>query len=133
MAKRQRPRASSRSSGHRGTRPGVRPAAAPSRTGGLSQTEEARAAEIESQIVAREQAVVAERGRARERRRTEGVPRDEVEPRPRGGASLLAIRGEQEYTYVVRDVRRIITVGGSLVGVLLILFLVIEVFGIIHI
>lgn len=133
MAKRQRPRASSRSNAHRGARPGARPAAAPSRTGGLSRSEEARAAEIEADIVAREQATVAERSRARDRRRTEGSFRDEVEPRPRGGASLLAIRGEQEYTYVVRDVRRIITVGGSLVGVLLILFLVIEVFGIIKI
>lgn len=133
MAKRQRPRAGSRSSGHRGPRPAGRPATAPSRAGGLSRTEEARAAEIEAQIVAREEAAVAERGRTRDRRRTEGSLRDEVEPRPRGGASLLAIRGEQEYTYVVRDVRRIITVGGSLVGVLLILFLVIEVFGIIKI
>ena len=133
MAKRQRSRSSSRSSTQRGARPAGRPAAAPSRTGGLSRTEEARAAEIEAEIVAGERAAEAERGRARDRRRTEGGFRDQVEPRPRGGASLLAIRGEQEYTYVVRDVRRIITVGGSLVGVLLILFLVIEVFGIIKI
>lgn len=131
MAKRQRPRASSRS-GNRGSRPGARPTAAPPRSGGLSASEEARAAEIEAQIIAREQVAENERGRARDRRRTESQPRDEVAPRTRSG-SLLAIRGEQEYAYVVRDVRRILTVGGSLVGVLLVLWLLIEVIGIIHI
>ena len=131
MAKRQRPRAGSRS-GNRGSRPGSRPASAPLRTGGLSSSEEARAAEIEAQIVAREQAAANERGRARDRRRTEDHLRDEAAPRTRTG-SLLAVRGEQEYAYVVRDVRRIVTVGGSLLGVLLALWIVIEVLGVIHI
>lgn len=131
MAKRQRPRAGSRS-GNRGSRPGSRPAAAPLRTGGLSKSEEARAAEIEAQIVAREQAAENERGRARDRRRTEDHLRDDAAPRTRTG-SLLAIRGEQEYAYVVRDVRRIVTVGGSLLGVLVALYIVIEVLGVIHI
>lgn len=131
MAKRRRPHASSRS-GSRGSRPGSRPAAAPPRTGGLSASEEARAAEIEAQIVAREAAAGNERDRARDRRRTEGQLRDGVAPRTRTG-SLLAIRGEQEYAYVVRDVRRIVTVGGSLVGVLIALYVIIEVLGIIHI
>lgn len=131
MAKRQRPRAGSRS-GNRGSRPGSRPAAAPLRTGGLSKSEEARAAEIEAQIVAREQAAENERGRARDRRRTEDHLRDDAAPRTRTG-SLLAIRGEQEYAYVVRDVRRIVTVGGSLLGVLVGLYIVIEVLGVIHI
>lgn len=129
MAKRQRPRASSR--GNRGSRPGARPAAAPPRTGGLSPTEEARAAEIEAQIMAREAAAETERGRSRERRKTEEHLRDEA-PRTRSG-SLLAIRGEQEYAYVVRDVRRIVTVGGSLVVVLIVLYILIEVVGIIRI
>ena len=131
MAKRQRPRSDSRS-GSRGSRPGARPAAAPLRSGGLSASEEARAAEIEAQIVAGEAAAENERGRARNRRRpTEDAVRDDA-PRTRSG-SLLAIRGEQEYAYVVRDIRRIATVGGSLVGVLIVLYILIEVVGVIHI
>jgi hypothetical protein len=131
MAKRQRPRAGSRS-GNRGSRPGPRPAAAPPRTGGLSPSEEARAAEIEATILARERAAENERGRGRDRRRTEDNLRDETAPRTRTG-SLLAIRGEQEYAYVVRDVRRIVTVGGSLLGVLIVLYVLIEVVGVFHI
>jgi hypothetical protein len=131
MAKRQRPRAGSRS-GNRGSRPGARPAAAPSRTGGLSSSEEARAAEIEATIIAQERAAANERGRVRDRRGTESHLRDEAAPRTRTG-SLLAIRGEQEYAYVVRDVRRIVTVGGSLLGVLIALYVIIEVLGIFHI
>jgi hypothetical protein len=130
MAKRQRPRAGSRS-GNRGPRPGPRPATAPARSGGLSASEEARAAEIEAQIVASEAAAENERGRARNKRRsTEEVPRDDTS-RTRSG-SLLAIRGEQEYAYVVRDVRRIATVGGSLLVVLFLLDILIEVVGVIH-
>jgi hypothetical protein len=131
MAKRQRPRAGTRS-GNRGPRPGPRPAAAPPRTGGLSASEEVRAAEIEAQIVASEAAAENERGRARNKRRpTEDALRDDAS-RTRSG-SLLAIRGEQEYAYVVRDVRRIATVGGSLLIVLFILYFLIEVVGVFHI
>ena len=108
MAKRQRPRA-----------------------GGLSATEEARAAEIEAQIVASEAAAENERGRARNKRRSTEDVRDDTS-RTRSG-SLLAIRGEQEYAYVVRDIRRIATVGGSLLVVLLILYILIEVVGVFHI
>jgi hypothetical protein len=132
MAKRQRPRATPRSGSGRPSRPGTRPASGPPRAGSLSASEEARAAEIEAQIVAREQLAESERGRARDRRRTEERLRDEVLPRTRTG-SLLAIRGEQEYAYVVRDVRRILGVGGSLVGVLAVLFILIEVLGVIKI
>jgi hypothetical protein len=131
MAKRQRPRAGSRS-GNRGQRPAARPASAPARSGGLSASEEARAAEIEAQIVAGEAAAENERGRARNRRGpAESALRDDA-PRTRTG-SLLTIRGEQEYAYVVRDVRRIATVGGSLLVVLLILYILIEVLGVFHI
>ena len=131
MAKRQRPRAGSRS-GNRGQRPAARPASAPTRSGGLSASEEARAAEIEAQIVASEAAAENERGRARNRRGpAEDALRDDAS-RTRSG-SLLTIRGEQEYAYVVRDVRRIATVGGSLVGVLFVLYILIEVIGVIRI
>ena len=129
MAKRQRTRANAR--GNRGPRPGSRPAGGPSRSGGLSASEEARAAEIEAQIVAQEAAALGERSRSRDRKRTDDLLRDEGAPRTRTG-SLLAIRGEQEYTYVVRDVRRIATVGGSLLVVLIVLYILIEVVGVIH-
>jgi hypothetical protein len=139
MAKHQRPRAGSR--GKSGSRPGGRPAGsrpagsrtagAPPRSGGLSAAEEARAAEIEAQLLAREQVADSQRSRSRERRPGEDRSREEIVSRTRSG-SLLAIRGEQEYAYVVRDVRRILTVGGSLVGVLLVLFILIEVLGVIH-
>jgi hypothetical protein len=129
MAKRQRPRANAR--GNRGSRPGARPAGGSPRGGGLSASEEARAAEIEAQIVAQEAAAQGERSRSRDRKRTEDLLRDDGAPRTRTG-SLLAIRGEQEYTYVVRDVRRIATVGGSLVGVLIVLYILIEVVGVIR-
>ncbi len=132
MAKRQRPRGGSRP-GNRGARPGARPAAAaPARSGGLSAAEEARAAEIEAQIVASEAAAANQRARGRDKRRpADDLLRDDAS-RTRSG-SLLAIRGEQEYTYVVRDIRRIVTVGGSLVGVLLLLYILIEVVGVIRI
>jgi len=128
MAKRQRTRANARS--NRGPRPGARPGGPP-RSGGLSASEEARAAEIEAQIVAQEAAAQGERSRSRDRKRTDDLLRDEGPSRTRTG-SLLAIRGEQEYTYVVRDVRRIATIGGSLIGVLLVLYILIEVVGVIR-
>ena len=99
------------------------PAAAPLRTGGLTEAEEARAAELEAQLAARERPGDATRSR----------PRAEAGgQRLRGrDASLLAARAEEEYTYVVRDVRRIATVGGLLLGVLAILVVLIDVAGVI--
>jgi hypothetical protein len=100
-----------------GTAPSIgRPAA-------LTAEEEARAAELESQIVAEERAADDARLRNRDRARTpDAAPRG----RTREG-SLLANRAAEEYTYVVRDVRRIIQVGGGLLVVLLALWLVLEV------
>jgi hypothetical protein len=39
---------------------------------------------------------------------------------------LLAARAAEEYAYVVRDVRRILIVGGSLAAVLGVLFVLID-------
>ena len=69
---------------------------------------------------------------SRDRKRTDDLLRDDGAARTRTG-SLLAIRGEQEYAYVVRDVRRIATVGGSLIVILLVLYILIEVVGVIRI
>jgi hypothetical protein len=134
MAKRSR---GSRRPGHRPpkarpTRPGTatgiaRPATA------LSPVEEARAAELEAQIMAEERAAESERNRSRDRARARAeVFESGSLGRPRAG-SLLAARASEEYTYVVRDVRRIVRVGGGLLVVLFVLFLLIDVFSVIKI
>jgi hypothetical protein len=131
MAKRQRNRPGQRSSaraGRPGTRPpaGPRPAGPSRPIGALTAAEEARAAELEAQILAEERAAEAGRARVRERKRNEQSALGSAPGRSREG-SLLAARAEEEYAYVVRDVRRIARVGGSLVGLLAILFILIDV------
>ena len=105
-------------------RPMQRPPARPSpaaprivpRPATLTDEEEARAAEIEAAIVAQEQAVETSR---RER------PQRSVPEAPR--FSSLAVAASNEYAYVARDVRRIATVGGTLLGVLAILWVIVQV------
>jgi len=98
------------------TPPAVRPA------GSLTPEEEARAAELEAQIVAEERA--GDQSRSRDRSRTSGA--DAGRARTREG-SLLATRAVEEYQYVVRDVRRIVQVGGGLIILMFVLWLLIEV------
>jgi hypothetical protein len=129
MAKRQRTRPGQRSSSRAGRpRPptGSRPAGPSRPVGALTEAEEARAAELEALIVAEERAAEAGRARARERKRSELSAAGSAPGRTRDG-SLLAARAEEEYAYVVRDVRRIARIGGSLVGLLAILFILIDV------
>ena len=106
---------------HGPARPQARPAPRPA--GALSDSEEARAAELESQIVAQERAAEAGRTRARDRSRAT----EAVRPGRPGGQSLLAARAAEEYAYVVRDVRRILVVGGGLVAALAVLYVLIDV------
>jgi hypothetical protein len=99
-------------------RPAARPAPSTDRPpGSVTREEEARAAELEAAILAEEQ-VAAESRRARERTRRPSS--DAV-----GGVSYtsvpLSVRAADEYGYVKRDIRRIAIVGGSLIGVLAIL------------
>jgi len=89
----------------------VSPPAAPA-SPALTPAEEARAAEIEAQIVAAERGAEATVGRPRERGRRPA----EGEGRVRPGS--IAVRAGQEYAYVSRDVRRIVVIGGSLIGFL---------------
>jgi hypothetical protein len=96
---------------------------APSSSGALSQSEEARAAELESQIVAQERA--AESGRTRDRDR--GKAGELARPGRAGGQGLLAARAAEEYAYVIRDVRRILVVGGALATTLAVLYVLIDV------
>jgi hypothetical protein len=79
--------------------------------GSVTPEEEARAAELEAQIIADEKAAdEARKGRDRRARNPEGAIYSSVP---------LAERAAQEYGYVQRDLRRIAIVGG---GLLLVLF-----------
>jgi hypothetical protein len=90
----------------------------------LTPDEEARAAELEAQIVAQEKAAeqTARRGRDRARDRDDSVT-------PARGRDLapLSVRAAEEYAYVRRDVIRIVRVGGSLLLILAILYVLIDV------
>ena len=94
-------------------RPTTPPAAATvvARPAGLTDEEEARAAQLEAAIVAEERQAEAAGTKAR-------APRSE----PVARASSIEVSAAEEYAYVARDVRRIALVGGSLVGFLLILW-----------
>lgn len=93
------------------------PAVAP-RPGGLTDAETARAAELEAQLLAEERA--AEQARNRTRARTTGAR--EVTP-----ASSLAVRAEQEYAYVGRDVKEIVRIASLLLAILFGLWILIDV------
>jgi hypothetical protein len=107
----------------------VRPTSPPSPTStagsaSLTAAEEARAAELEAQIVAAERAAETNATRARERSRRP----PEAEGRVRSGS--LAERASHEYAYVLRDVRRIVIIGGSLIALLLALWVILEASGV---
>lgn len=87
----------------------------------LTDEEERRAAELEAEIVAAERAAAPAPARGRER------PRADAEARVRPGT--LATRAAAEYAYVSRDVRRIVLIGGSLIALLLLLWVVQQVTG----
>ena len=99
------------------SRPDTRSASA------LSAAEEARAAELESQIVAQDRAAEATRTRVRDRARGDEPAR----PGRAAGQGLLAARAAEEYAYVVRDVRRILLVGGTIAAALAVLWVLIDV------
>jgi hypothetical protein len=106
-------------------RPPARPSAAvpaiAPRPATLTAEEEARAAELEAAIVAEEQA--AQTARRVRPQRTAG----DVAPRP---VSSLAAGAINEYAYVARDVRRIVTVGGTLVAILALLWIIVQITGV---
>ena len=90
----------------------------------LTEAEEARAAELEAQIVAQERTNVAGRSR---RDRGPAVLSSASRARSAETSSLLAARAAEEYAYVKRDVRRIGVVGGGMLAIMLVLFVLIEV------
>ena len=93
------------------TRPATQPVAvtAPVRPDTLTDEEEARAAELEAAIVAEEKQAEAATKRTQTARTVE----------PTARASSLEVSAAEEYAYVARDVRRITIVGGSLILILL--------------
>jgi hypothetical protein len=118
------------------TRPGHRPRlqrapqrpieASPRRAGGLTREEEARAAEIEAAILAEERAAQHATRRTRDRDRS-------TEAGSRGrDLAPLSVRAAEEYAYVRRDVIRIVRVGGGLLAVLAVLYILIDVAGVIR-
>lgn len=117
-------------------RPASRPAAgAPApvptptvRPGSLTAEEEARAAELEAQIVAEERAADTAQRRGRDRARTAEL----AGPRTREAAPL-AVRAAGEYAYVRRDIVRIARIGALLLALLLVFHLLINVAGVIRV
>ncbi len=108
-------------------RPENRPDARPSQ--GLSAAEEARAAELESEILAQERDSESARSRdARQARTPEPLPT----PKSKSGVPL-AVRAAAEYAYVARDVRRILAVGGSMFAIMLVLFVLVRVLNVISV
>ena len=118
----QRPRT------QRPPRPGPAQATAPTRPStSLTAAEEARAAELEATIMAEERA--AEQAQRRGRDRNRGVAA--VGSRVRDAAPL-SVRASEEYAYVRRDVLRIVRVGGALLLILAVLFVLIDVLHVIR-
>jgi hypothetical protein len=135
MAKRQRggARPGQRAPLQRGSQPAATPAAKPvgaTRPGGLSTDELDRAAELEAQIVAEERAAVSSLARGRDRRRGGGDPM----PASRGrSVGSLAVVAEEEYRYVVRDLRRVAVVFVGIFGLLLASWFLIVVVGVVKV
>jgi hypothetical protein len=134
MAKRQRggARPGQRAPLQRGSQSASTPAVKPvvvARPGGLSADELDRAAELEAQIVAEERAAVSSLARGRGRRSgADAMPAS----RSRSAGSL-AVVAEEEYRYVVRDLRRIAIVFAGIFGLLLVSWFLIVVLGVVKI
>lgn len=93
---------------------------------GLTETELRRAAELEAEANAKEKAAIAESLRRRNR----------GQDREHHAADLsqpLRVRAAKEYAYVARDVRRITLTAGLMLAILAVLFVLINVMGIISI
>jgi hypothetical protein len=100
------------------------PAAAPKPTG-LSEAELERAAQLEADLLAQEKA--ADQARTRTRAR---ATRETVVPATAGSLSAAA---QSEYAYVARDVKDIVRIASLLIGILIALWLVIDVFEVVKI
>jgi hypothetical protein len=102
--------------------PAAVPTPAAPKPAGLSDAEVARAAQIEADLLAEERAAEQARKRTRERTTTRDVVRT--------GGSLSA-QEAAEYAYVARDVKDIVKIASLLLGILIVLWLLIDVTGVI--
>jgi hypothetical protein len=93
------------------------------KSGSLSEAELARAAELEAQLLAEERAAETARRRSTERAASRDVTSREFVA---GGAPAY----DQEYAYVVRDVKDIVRIALLLFAILIALWLIIDVFGV---
>jgi hypothetical protein len=132
MAKRQRGSTARPGQRPSTSRPPARPAtarpAAPARPTTLTDDELERAAVLEAQVVAEENAAASSLARGRERRRAAAVE-DVPRTRSRAGGALAAI-AEAEYGIVRHDLRRIAAVFALIFGLLIASFIVIQALGI---
>jgi hypothetical protein len=135
MAKRQRggarpgQRAPLQRGGHPAPAAAPRPAAPPKPAGGLSEDELARAAELEAAIVAEERAATSAGPRGRDRRRANTLA---PSSRSRSAASLEAV-ADDEYRYVVSDLRKIVAVFVLVFGLLGLSWVLIVVTGLVQV
>jgi hypothetical protein len=88
------------------------------RPSGLTETEAQRAAELEAQLLEQERAAEVARTRTKER-----ATRDVVY----GGGASLAVKAEEEYAYVARDVKRIVRTGTLMLAILFVLWYLIDI------
>jgi hypothetical protein len=89
----------------------------------LTDEEEARAAELEARILA------AERSEEEAARRRDRGRRTAIEGQTPGRAGSIALRAADEYAYVSRDLRRILLIGGSLLAILIGIWIVVQLTG----
>ncbi|HYM83281.1 MAG TPA: hypothetical protein VEY67_03935, partial [Candidatus Dormibacteraeota bacterium] len=95
---------------------------------GLTDAEEARAAEIEAGLVEQERAAEATRRRGRDR----AASASELDLSSRGRVrGSIAFRYADEYGYVSRDLRQIAVLAAVLLAILFTLYFLIEVAGVI--
>jgi hypothetical protein len=87
---------------------------------GLTDAEAKRAAEIEAALLAEERAADTARKRTQERTTREV-------PSAGGGSGSLAVRAQQEYAYVGRDVREIAKIAALLFTILIVLWILVDV------
>ena len=100
-------------------------AAAAPRPTTLTPEEEARAAELEAQLVAEERQAEQAQKQTRDRQRSM-ANRDPVVR----SSVPLSVREAEEYAYVARDVRRIATIAAGLLAIMIALWIALQVSGV---
>jgi hypothetical protein len=105
----------------------VATAATPAPATGLTAADEARAAELEAQIVAADKSAASSSERSRSRKSDPEAARGRTKE-----SGLLATRATAEYAYVQADIRRIVIVAGALFVLMIAIWLVLNVAGVLH-